>query len=178
MEKNQKITVKSTLSGDDYSKVTMFGAFTKSRLLPFVLCLAVPIALLQIFEVINSGAIHNKFAYYGSVFMLSMLIFMYIMVKMSIRNVIKNDKVTLNTERTFLIGEKSLTTVASDKSKHTYAYGDFLESYEINGYFLLYVDKMSGIIITKRDMESSDIEEFRNILRNAFGKKFYIRGKK
>lgn len=178
MEKNQKITVKSTLSGEDYSKITMFGAFSKSRLLPVILCFAIPVALLQIFEVINSGFIHNKFAYYGSVFMLSLLIFMYIMVKMSIRSFIKNDKVTLNKQRKFILDEKSITTVSSDHVKNNYAYGNFIDAYEINGYFILYVDKVSGLVITKRDMEQSDIEEFRAILKNAFGKKFYIRGKK
>ena len=50
----EKITVKSTLDGKDYEKVTMFGAFTKSRLLPLVLCFSIPVSLLQIMEVINS----------------------------------------------------------------------------------------------------------------------------
>ena len=174
----EKITVKSTLDGKDYEKVTMFGAFTKSVLLPLVLCFAIPVALLQIMEVINSGVIHNKFAYYGSIFMLSLLIFMYIMVKMSIRNFIKTDKVLLGKQRKFIIDEKSITTVSSDHVKNNYAYNQFIDAYEINGYVLLYMDKFAGLVITKRDMEAADIETVRTVFKNAFGKKFHVRGKK
>lgn len=174
----EKITVKSTLDGKDYEKVTMFGAFTKSRLLPLVLCFAIPVAVLQIMEVINSGVIHNKFAYYGSVFMLSLIIFMYAMVKMSIRSFVKNDKVLLGKQRKFVIDEKSITTISSDHVKNNYDYNRFIDAYEINGYFLLYMDKVSGLVITKRDMEQADIETFRKVLKNAFGRKFQIRGKK
>lgn len=174
----EKITVKSALDGKDYEKVTMFGAFTKSRLLPLVLCFSIPVSLLQIMEVINSGFIHNKFAYYGSVFLLSLIIFMYFMVRMSIRSFVKTDKVLLNKQRKFIIDEKSITTVSSDHVKNNYAYNQFIDAYEINGYFLLYMDKVSGLVITKRDMQPDEIEAFRTVLKNAFGKKFQIRGRK
>ena len=62
--------------------------------------------------------------------------------------------------------------------KNNYAYNQFIDAYEINGYFLLYVDKVSGLVITKRAMETQDIENFRTILKNAYGKKFQIRGRK
>ncbi|MBR4879446.1 MAG: YcxB family protein [Clostridia bacterium] len=174
----EKITVKSTLDGKDYEKVTMFGAFTKSVLLPLVLCFSIPLSLLQIMEVINTGVIHNKFAYYGSVFLLSLIIFMYFMVRLSIKSFIKNDKVLLGKTRKFIIDEKSITTVSSDHVKNNYAYNQFIDAYEINGYFLLYMDKVSGLVITKRDMEASEIETVRTVFKNAFGKKFHVRGKK
>ena len=120
----------------------------------------------------------NKFAYYGSVFLLSMIIFLYFMTRLSIKNFIKNDKVLLGKQRKFIIEEKSITTVSSDHVKNNYAYNQFIDAYEINGYFILYVDKVSGLVITKRDMEQSDIENFRTILKNAYGKKFQIRGRK
>lgn len=174
----ERITINCKITAQDYKKVTFFGAFGKNKMMKFLMYIAFPIGILQIIEAIYSKTILYPFTFYSSLAMFGLMGVMVLVVNWDVNRFIKNQKVTLDTIRTIYIDDRGISSLQPDLSQVTYGYDTFIDAYEINGFFIVYVNQLSGVILAKRDIKEEDIPKIREVFKEKFQKKFKIRGVK
>lgn len=171
----EKVTIQSKMTKEDYRAVVLFGAFGKNRLIKPLMAVAVAIGILQVFMVLQSGQIAYPLTFYSSLVMFGLMGLSYFVVSFDINRYVNTNRVAVDAIRTVTLDEQGVTVLQPDLNTNTIDFENFVQAFEIKGYFLLYLNNLQAVVLAKRDIRQEDIPVLRNIITQAMGRSFAVR---
>lgn len=160
---DHEIRIKTTINKEDYRSIVYFNVFTKTKIRAM---LFVVIGLIVIAELILHFAGIRKvegFPLYFDYLVVLVMILLPIEVEFICRRNAKTDKVMLGVEQEIVINNEGIIC-ENTSSKVKYEWPLMHRGYESKKYFLIFVNIQQAVIIPKRDLESLQIEQIRNLI--------------
>lgn len=160
----EKISIKTKISKQDYKAVVYFNTFLKNKFFTVTVSAGLILSIINILQKLMGHNVSNLMLYM-SVLVLAAAIFLLIATEIVTKKYIDSDKVSVGTDiEITLDNEKIIYKVDSIKSISEFSLNKLYRTYETKKYFFIFINSQEAIIIKKEDISKDDENKLKTIL--------------
>lgn len=169
---NEKITLITKASAEDYQALVWFNLLHKKKALIYFLGFAGVLALGAVLGKLAGIFSISDFFFYTCLAYFGLIVLEVFVVNLSIRRFVASDKSIIGQEREVIFDETGLTSSGGEQSYAVYNWDQFFQAFESKKYFFLYLNTAMVIILPKAHFQQTDLVRLEELLKAQMGTRF------
>lgn len=173
----EKITVRKTVTPEDYRAAIYFNVLFRNRLMPVAMVVLAVLAVLEIIYCGLTGFANNmNYTLLTAVLILCFTAFILYKTESTARKVVKGSYEIMGQKRTVSFSEENVVVEGRNQGDFSTLEWDSLsKAYELKKYFIIYFTAPKTITVPKEAMDYDEMRELTKLLQKKCGKNFINR---